>query len=170
MNVQRYREVNGVRREENPCNPSRIEGMVMLKKGYSIQRFPSGRGKSNECCKRSAGGTGAIYRMQLANWPPAPSHVHTRRQQAPTKQGTHVQALLKEAHKRPTRCRKLVLGDPDLIGIMDAAKKGTSGVVIGEMMPVSQWSLGWNGHQKSKHWYALTRTQQVLLQTWISTL
>ena len=40
--------------------------------------------------------------------------------------------LLQEAHKSPTKCRQLVVGHPDYVGIMDAAKEGTGGVVIGE--------------------------------------
>ena len=41
-------------------------------------------------------------------------------------------ALLQEAHKSPTKCRQLVVGHPDYVGIMDAAKEGTGGVIIGE--------------------------------------
>ena len=32
----------------------------------------------------------------------------------------------------PTMCWELVTGDPDVIGIMDAAKEGTDGIVVGE--------------------------------------
>ena len=45
---------------------------------------------------------------------------------------TNFRTLLQEAHKSPTKCRQLVVGHPDYVGIMDAAKEGTGGVVIGE--------------------------------------
>ena len=45
---------------------------------------------------------------------------------------TNFRTLLQEAHKSPTKRRQLVVGHPDYVGIMDAAKEGTGGVVIGE--------------------------------------
>jgi hypothetical protein len=43
-----------------------------------------------------------------------------------------LRTLLREAHKEPTKCKQLVAAHPDIIGIMDAAKEGTGGVVFGE--------------------------------------
>ena len=40
--------------------------------------------------------------------------------------------LLGSAHKEPTKCKQLVTGDPHFIGIMDAAKEGTVGVMVGK--------------------------------------
>ena len=40
--------------------------------------------------------------------------------------------LLGSAHKKPTKCKELVTGDPHFIGIMDTAKEGTGGAVLGE--------------------------------------
>ena len=41
-------------------------------------------------------------------------------------------ALLRKAHKEPTKCKQLVTGDPHFKGIMDVAKEGTGGVVVGK--------------------------------------
>ena len=40
--------------------------------------------------------------------------------------------FLHEAHKEPTKSKQLFAGNPHFIGIIDAAKEGTWGVVIGE--------------------------------------
>jgi len=40
--------------------------------------------------------------------------------------------LLQEAHKQPTKCRQLVVGEPSYIAVMDAAKEGAGGVIFGE--------------------------------------
>jgi hypothetical protein len=40
--------------------------------------------------------------------------------------------LLQESTKDPTRCRELVLGWPDFIGIVDVSSHGVGGVVMGE--------------------------------------
>jgi hypothetical protein len=40
--------------------------------------------------------------------------------------------LLRESTKDPTRCKELVSGWPDFIGIVDASSHGVGGVVMGE--------------------------------------
>ena len=40
------------------------------------------------------------------------------------------------------------MGDPDVIDIMDAAKEGTGGVVVGEKDTCSQQFSAWISHQK----------------------
>jgi hypothetical protein len=40
--------------------------------------------------------------------------------------------LLREATKDPTRCKELVMGEPDFIGVKDASLYGVGGVIIGE--------------------------------------
>ena len=43
---------------------------------------------------------------------------------------TGFRTLLQEAHKKPTQCRQLVVGELSYVAIMDAAKEGTGGVII----------------------------------------
>ena len=43
-----------------------------------------------------------------------------------------LRTMITEARKEPTHCRELVTGPPDFFGIVDAAKEGTGGVVMGE--------------------------------------
>jgi hypothetical protein len=40
--------------------------------------------------------------------------------------------LLRESTSRPTRCRELVAGWPNFIGVVDALSHGVGGVIIGE--------------------------------------
>ncbi len=42
--------------------------------------------------------------------------------------------LLRESTKDPTRCRELVSGWPDYVGIVDASSYGVGGVIIGELV------------------------------------
>ncbi len=41
--------------------------------------------------------------------------------------------MLRESTTEPTRCRELVAGWPDFIGIVDASGHGAGGVVLGEI-------------------------------------
>ena len=43
-----------------------------------------------------------------------------------------LRTLIKEAQKEPTHCKELVTGHPGYVGIVDAAKEGAGGVIIGE--------------------------------------
>ena len=39
--------------------------------------------------------------------------------------------LLHEAHREPMKCKQLIMVYPHFVGIMDVAKEGTGGVVVG---------------------------------------
>ncbi len=43
--------------------------------------------------------------------------------------------LLRESTTRPTRCKELVAGWPDYVGICDASSFGAGGIIIGELSP-----------------------------------
>jgi len=45
---------------------------------------------------------------------------------------TDLRVILREANREPTHCKELVVGHPNTIGIVDAAKEGVGGVVFGE--------------------------------------
>jgi hypothetical protein len=51
--------------------------------------------------------------------------------------------LLRESTKDPTRCRELVSGWPDFIGIVDASSHGVGGVVMGEISPCIPTVFRW---------------------------
>jgi hypothetical protein len=46
-----------------------------------------------------------------------------------------MRTLLRDSTTRPTRCRELVAGWPDYIGVVDASSFGIGGIVIGELLP-----------------------------------
>ncbi len=46
-----------------------------------------------------------------------------------------MRTLLRESTTRPTRCKELVAGWPDYVGICDASSFGAGGIIIGELSP-----------------------------------
>ena len=40
--------------------------------------------------------------------------------------------LLREATKEPTKCKELVMGEPDFVGVKDASVHGVGGIIVGE--------------------------------------
>ncbi len=46
---------------------------------------------------------------------------------------SNCQTILRESTKQPTRCRKLVAGWPDFVGVVDASSHGVGGVIIGKL-------------------------------------
>ena len=61
---------------------------------------------------------------------PEPKLVFIRSNSEMQKSIEGFRVLLGEAHKEPTKFKQLVTGDPHFVGIMDAAKEGTRGVVV----------------------------------------
>ena len=46
---------------------------------------------------------------------------------------SNCRTILRESTSRPTRCRELVAGWPNFIGVVDASSHGVGGVIIGEL-------------------------------------
>ena len=67
----------------------------------------------------------------LSIWP-EPKLVYIRPNSKLVKAIEGFRVLLCKAHKDPTKCKQLVTGNPHFIGIMDASKEGTGGVVVGK--------------------------------------
>ena len=67
---------------------------------------------------------------QLLGIPPGPKLIFVRpnRKLQIAIDGFHV--LLRKDHQEPTKCKQLVTGDPHFIGIVDAVKEGTGGVIV----------------------------------------
>jgi hypothetical protein len=53
------------------------------------------------------------------------------------------QTLLRESTHKPTRCRELVTGWPDNIGIVNASGHGAGGVVVGEQVGCTPVVFQW---------------------------
>jgi len=62
-----------------------------------------------------------------------PPYVYLQRNVAVLTAVEGCRTLLRESTKEPTRCRELVSGWPDYIGIVDASGHGVGGVVVGEL-------------------------------------
>ena len=58
---------------------------------------------------------------------------------------SNCQKILQESTSRPIRCRKLVAGWPDFIGVVDASSHGVGGVITGELLecPPTVFRLQW---------------------------
>ncbi len=58
---------------------------------------------------------------------------------------SNCQTILQESTRRPTRCRELVAGWPDIVGVVDASSHGMGGVIIGELLecPPTVFRLQW---------------------------
>ena len=92
---------------------------------------------------------------------PAPKLVFTRPTSELKKSIEGFRALLHEAHREPTKCKHLVTGDPHFVGIMDAAKEGTCGVIVGKGVCASQRYSASNGSRTSRIWCARNRTRPI---------
>ncbi len=61
--------------------------------------------------------------------------------------------LLRESSDSPTRCRELVSGWPDYIGVCDASSHGVGGVIIGENEACVHTVFRWEWSQAVKAQY-----------------
>jgi len=65
--------------------------------------------------------------------------------------------LLRESSESPTRCRKLVSGRPDYIGVCDASSHGVGGVVFGETESCPPTVFWWKWSPEVKEAYQSKR-------------
>jgi hypothetical protein len=47
-----------------------------------------------------------------------------------------IRTILQASVKQPTKCKDLVAGWPDYVGIVDASSHGGGGLIVGELLPV----------------------------------
>ena len=93
---------------------------VTAKIRHAFTAIPAGKGLMSPC------------NWVLRTRPPV-VYLHSNRDLEEAIKGAHT--LLRESTMAPTRCRELVAGWPDYIGIQDASGQGVGGVVFGENMP-----------------------------------
>ena len=90
---------------------------VVAKLRHAFTAIPAGKGLLSPC--------NWVLREQ-------PSIVFLHRNKPLREAITDARVLLRESTSAPTRCRELVAGWPDFIGVVDASGQGVGGVVIGE--------------------------------------
>ena len=72
-----------------------------------------------------------------------PPYIYLHQNVAVLKALEGCRTLLRESTKDPTRCRELVSGWPDYIGIVDASGEGVGGVVFGELSKCTPVVFRW---------------------------
>jgi hypothetical protein len=85
---------------------------------HAFTCVPAGRGRLSPCNR--------LLRHR-------PAYVYLQRNQAVLTAIKGCRTMLRESTTEPTRCRELVAGWPDYIGIADVSEHGAGGVVLGEI-------------------------------------
>ncbi len=91
---------------------------VIAKVRHAFTALPGGRGLLSPCNRLLKKRPPVVYFHRNASLYEAISNCRT---------------ILRESTSRPTRCRELVAGWPDFIGVVDASSHGVGGVIIGEL-------------------------------------
>jgi hypothetical protein len=90
---------------------------VIQKVRHAFTSIPEGRGLMTPC--------NAIIRKQ-------PETVFLGRNEKLGMAVKDMTTLLREATKNPTKCKELVMGHPDYVGVKDASIHGVGGIIVGE--------------------------------------
>eukprot|EP00956_Cyclotella_meneghiniana_P025446 scaffold53123_cov73-Cyclotella_meneghiniana.AAC.1 len=90
---------------------------VIAKIRHGFMCIPAGRGLLSPCNKI------------LAKRPP---RVYLHRNKRLSTALRDIRTILREATKRPTKCKELVMGPPDCVGTKDASIHGVGGCIVGE--------------------------------------
>ena len=91
---------------------------VVAKLRHAFTALPGGRGLLSPCNR--------ILKLR-------PQIVYFHRNEPLRSAISNCRTLLRESTTRPTRCRELVAGWPDYVGVVDASSHGVGGVIIGEL-------------------------------------
>ena len=110
--------------------PFREFESVIAKLRHAFTALPGGRGLLSPCNRL------------LKRRPPV---VYFHRNEPLHAAISNCRTILRESTNRPTRCRELVAGWPDFIGVVDASSHGVGGVIIGELSecPPTVFRLQW---------------------------
>ena len=107
------------------CATSREHGIpfnkfesVVTKLRHPFTALPGGRGLLSPCNR--------VLKLR-------PPVVYFHRNEPLRSAISNCRTLLRESTTRPTRCRELVAGWPDYVGVVDASSHGIGGVIIGEL-------------------------------------
>ena len=111
---------------------------VVQKVRHAFIAIPAGRGLLSPCNK--------IIQMR-------PAVVYLQRNQVLLAAIAGCRTLLRESSESPTRCRELVGGWPDYIGVCDASSHGAGGVIFGENEDCVPTVFRWEWPQDVKERY-----------------
>ena len=111
---------------------------VVQKVRHAFTAIPAGRGLLTPCNK--------IIQKR-------PTTVYLQRNQVLLAAITGCRTLLRESSESPTRCRELVGGWPDYIGVCDASSHGAGGVIFGENEECVPTVFRWEWSQDIKERY-----------------
>ena len=103
---------------------------VVAKLRHAFTALPGGRGLLSPCNR--------VLKLR-------PPVVYFHRNEPLRSAMSDCRTLLRESTTRPTRCRELVAGWPDYVGVVDASSHGVGGVIIGELSecPPTVFRLQW---------------------------
>jgi hypothetical protein len=90
---------------------------VLQKVRHAFTAIPEGRGLMTPCNK--------IMRKQ-------PENIFLGRNEKLSTAIKDMTTLLRESTKNPTRCKELVMGHPDYVGVKDASIHGVGGIIVSE--------------------------------------
>jgi hypothetical protein len=89
---------------------------VVAKVRHAFMSIPAGQGLLSPCNKL------------LRKRPPVVWLHRNKKLQAAVRD---CRSLLREATKHPTKCKELVMGEPDFVGVKDASMEGVGGFIVG---------------------------------------
>ena len=103
---------------------------VVAKLRHAFTALPGGRGLLSPCNR--------VLKLR-------PPVVYFHRNEPLRSAIANCRTLLRESTTRPTRCRELVAGWPDYVGVVDASSHGVGGIIIGELSdcPPTVFRLQW---------------------------
>ena len=103
---------------------------VVAKLRHAFTALPGGRGLLSPCNR--------LLKLR-------PPVVYFHRNEPLRSAIADCRTLLRESTTRPTRCRELVAGWPDYVGVVDASSHGVGGIIIGELSecPPTVFRLQW---------------------------
>ena len=105
--------------------------MQRCRKGIPFEAFRKTAGKARNAALSIPAGK-ALFTPINTVLSKQPKTVYIRKNSVLQESFSNLRTLLREAGKEPTHCRELVTGPPDGFGIVDAAKEGTGGIIMGE--------------------------------------
>ena len=103
-------------------------------RGVSFKEFESITAKLRHAFMALQGGKGLLSPCNRI-LQKKPSIVYFHRNTPLLSAITDMRTLLRDSTTRPTRCKELVAGWPDYIGVVDASSFGVGGIVIGKLLP-----------------------------------
>jgi hypothetical protein len=110
-----HKWLRGARRKSGKVAFSEFESVV-AKVRHAFMSIPAGRGLLSPCNK-------LLQKRPPVVW------LHRNKKLQVALQDCRT--LLREATKNPTKCKELVMGEPEFVGVKDASMEGVGGFIVG---------------------------------------